>query len=57
MTTYIVRYYWTGSYCSGWADSRPFETLDEASKFASRLKKDEPWEIVERSERIVIRSV
>ena len=51
MTKYIVKSYWAGSYCSGWHESRPFDTIDEAKANLARVRG--PWRIVKRTETVL----
>ena len=51
MTKYVVRHFWSGSYCSGWCDSRPFDTIEEAKRFATGVRG--PQQLVERTETVL----
>ena len=51
MTKYIVKSYWVGSYCSGWSESRPFDTIDEVKANLAGVRG--PWRIVERTETVL----
>ena len=51
MTKYIVKAYWVGSYCSGWRESRPFDTIDEAKTNLAEIRG--PWKIVKRTETVL----
>ena len=51
MTKYIVKSYWVGSYCSGWCESRPFDTIDEARANLAEVRG--PWRIVKRTETVL----
>ena len=51
MTKYIVKSYWVGSYCSGWRESRPFDTIDEAKENLAGVRG--PWRIVKRTETVL----
>ena len=51
MTKYIVKSYWVGSYCSGWRESRPFDTIDEATANLAEIRG--PWKIVKRTEAVL----
>ena len=51
MTKYIVKSYWVGSYCSGWRESRPFDTIEEAMRFVAGVRG--PWQLVERTETVL----
>ena len=51
MTKYIVKSYWVGSYCSGWRESRAFDTIDEAKGNLAEIRG--PWKIVKRTETVL----